>query len=303
MLYLLVAAIATAAAAYFFVNYLFARSSFKRATFIQRANATIQESKKLEKTLTLAQRRRRWALRHGWSGSFAPIVAAAGFLYLLTVVGFVAFGISSVTAAALAIPACAIVAAMLIRTFEDKRRFRFRQQLLQAMNLLAAQLESGVGAERGLNAIVNQIDNPLGEELEQALTETRAGKDLIEALRDLGERYPSRALTMLVSALEIDRKIGGQLGPVLRQAAATLEREFELTNEAQAEISQTRSEFFIVAAIILGICVVMITGSGATGGAVFTAPIGIIAMTLVGGNFVIGVIRVLGVLRRAKGRS
>ena len=298
-----IAAIAVAAFAYFFVSYLFSRSAYKRATLIQRANATIDEAKRREGKVSALDQLRIFLLRNGWAGNLGPVAAGAGFLYLSVTLVMVSLGISSAVAALAAAPACLGASMLAVRMLEDKRQARFRHQLLQLMNQLASQIESGVGVEKALGAIVPQLDNPLGEELERALNETRASKDLIEALGDIAERYQSRALTMLIASLEIDRKIGGSLSPVLRQAASLLEREFELTAEARAEIAQTRGEFYIVAGIILGICFYVMSSSGAVGRAAYSSAVGIVLLILAGANFLLGVLRVLGVLRRAKGRS
>jgi tight adherence protein B len=296
-----IAAIACAAFAFVLTTYLQSRRAWRQATFIQRTNAMIDDQRKEAGRVSPLVRWRAFVASKGWAGSMVPLATVAGFLYLLVVSILVIAGFNSVLAALLALPACLVTARITLRVRDEQRRARFRSQLLVMMNLLAAQIESGSGVERALGQIVSQLENPLGEELERVLAETRASRNLVEALGDLAVRYPSRAMTMFVSALDIDQKVGGVLGPVLRQASALLEREFELAAEGRAEVSQTRSEFFILIAGITGLAFLMITRSGAQGAAAYGSTIGMILMTLAASNFLFGIYRVTRLLRKASG--
>ena len=293
--------VASAAFVYFLISWVTSRNAYRKSTQIQRTNAVIEESRKLEARQSLQARLSSLAAAHGWQGSLSPLAAGFSFLYAAAILAFLALGLSSVLAFIGAIPVCIASVWIVIRTMAERRKARFRRQLLQALNLMAAQIESGSGPQRAMEQIVSQLEDPLGEELARVLAQAGASKDLIGALKDLEVRYPTRAMSMLTAALEIDRKNGGQLAPVLRQAAAVLEREFELTAEARAEVSQARSEFFIITAIILGICFFMISSTSSNGA--FTNFAGIVILFIFGGNFVWGIYRVMRTLGKARGQS
>jgi Flp pilus assembly protein TadB len=110
-------------------------------------------------------------------------------------------------------------------------------------------------------------------------------------------------LTMLIAAFEIDQQVGSKLGPVLRSAAATLDREFELNEETRAEVAQTRSEFYIVTGIILFICIYMFTIGGKIVDGAFSTPLGISVLTIFALNFAWGVFRITRILSKAKGSA
>lgn len=295
--------LAAAGAGYFFASWLFSVTSHRRATLIQRANATIAEAKRLEERQGFSGRLREMAAKRGWSGTLWPLVAGFLFLYVGVLLVTSAIGLNIVLALIVAVPLCLGASWVLVRRIDGRRKELFRRQLLQALDLLASQIEAGSGPQRALAQIVNQIDNPLGEELERTLAEASASKELIPALQDLYWRYPVKALAMLIAAFEIDQQVGSKLGPVLRSAAQTLSREFELTAEAQAEVSQTRSEFYIVTGIILFICFYTFTMGGPMVQGAFHSVAGIIVLTLAGLNFAWGIFRVSRVLSKAGGRS
>jgi Flp pilus assembly protein TadB len=296
-------ALAAAAAAYFIASWIFSQASHRRATLIQRANATIAEARRREDRPGLRAQLVQAASKRGWTGNLGPLVAGFLFFYFAVMLVLSLLGLNSIVALIVAVPVCVGIVWAIVRNLDERRQAKFRHQLLQALNLLASQIEAGSGPQRALAQIVNQLDNPLAEELENVLSEASASKDLIGALQDLYLRYPARSLTMLIAAFEIDQQVGSKLGPVLRSAAATLDREFELNEETRAEVAQTRSEFYIVTGIILFICIYMFTIGGKIVDGAFSTPLGISVLTIFALNFAWGVFRITRILSKAKGSA
>ena len=300
---LVVSAVAVGIFAYFFLSYIEAKRSYENASLVQRANAVIAESREKESRVPERERLRVWLSAHGWSGSVGPVLAGAGIGYIAVTLALLGLGVGSSGAYLLAAAGCVAISRWAFSFVEGRKQERFRRQLLQLLNLMAAQIEAGSGPQRAMEQIVGQIDEPLGSELRATLAEAGVSKDLIGALRDLERRYPSRALVMLIAALEIDQQNGGRLSPVLRQASATLGREFELSEEALAEISQTRAEFYGIVGIVLFIVMLMFTTSGSVGKETYSSGTGLVILLLAGANFGYGVVRVLRLFNKIKGRS
>ena len=232
-----------------------------------------------------------------------PLFVGATLMYALVMLIMIGLGLNAAVAGVLAVAVCFLTVWGILRAIVERKRRLFRRQLLQALTLMASQIEAGSGPKRALEQIVAQLEDPLGEELGAALAQTVASKDLVGALRDLSVRYPSRAFSMFIAAMEIDEMQGGSLAPALRQAAALLSRDFELVEEAQAELSQTRSEFFIVTGIIGFICVFMFEAGGQAAHDAYTSFIGIVILSIFIANFAFGIFRVLKLLSKAKGKS
>jgi tight adherence protein B len=294
--------LAVAGAAYFTVSWLTSSFTRRRATIIQRANATIAESQKRDRRVSLFKKLGVQAGKRGWKGSVTPLLIGAVFFYVACVLILNGLGMGSVVSFLVALPLCGALSWGVVRNLDERRQRAFRRQLLTALSMLASQIESGNSPQRALAMVSTQVESPLAEELEQVLADATTTKDLIAPLRELYERYPVRALSVLITAFEIDQQMGSKLSSVLHSASEALGKEFELVEEMRAEISQTRSEFYIVAGIILFICVYMIALSGALVGGAFTTPGGIIVLTLAGANFALGVWRVSRILARTRGR-
>ena len=62
-------------------------------------------------------------------------------------------------------------------------------------------------------------------------------------------------------------------------------------------MSQTRSEFFTIIAIMMFIIVTMVATGGEEVISSYTSPIGIVALILFGSNFILGIVRALRLLQ------
>lgn len=293
-------AIAGAAAAYFLVQYVLTRATYKKVakSRIQLAYMAIEEAEQSAEVSLRERLAGRLALA-GWYGGFAPILTSVGFLYAISVVGMYVVGFNQVLGAIVGVPACAALVSLVVMRITSRRRIMFQRQLMPALGMLASQIEAGNGAERALEQILPSLEDPLGAELEAALASTIT-VELVPALAQIGARYPSRAFTLFLAALEVDRLQGGSLAPALREASAMLQRQFELAEEAQAEVAQAKMEFYIVAGIVAMIAAAMLTSDDDVIRGAYTSPSGIVA---VGIGFLLalwGIYRALRVLRLAK---
>lgn len=297
----IILAIACAGSVYFVVQYLLTRHQYKKLaeSKVQLAYLAIEEGARqgrvgIRDSIDLRLR------RAGWVGGLAPVLISVGFLYAVCVLVLTTLGIPDIAGVVLGLPTCLLLIQLIVGQITERRKLAFQRQLMPALSMLAAQIEAGNGAERALEQILPSLEDPLGAEMQRALSAT-VTQELVPALTTIAERYPSRAFSLFLAALEVDRLQGGSLAPALREASAMLERQFELAEEAQAELSQSKMEFFVVTAIIAGIAAFMLGQDNPTIRDAYTSPVGLVA---VGGGmvlFVTGIWRAMRLLRSAKG--
>jgi Flp pilus assembly protein TadB len=181
----------------------------------------------------------------------------------------------------------------------------FNRQFLEALNLIANQLESGSGPQRAIEQVIPNLSDPLQTELSVAMDRALVSKDMVSSIAELQERYPSKALRLFVAALELNRDsaAGGRLEPSIRNAAGIMQAQFELSDETIAELSETRSEFLALIAVIGGIAVVMLTAGGSVSQQAYLTPLGLIATGLAVIWFGVGVFLSFRLLNRGRGDS
>lgn len=273
----------------------------RRMSRTERAQSALQESARRRSKGKLTDRIVWWAGSRGYTGSAGPLVLGFTVMYIVVSSALVLFGVAGVPGLVIALPITAVVVNGVAGKAAANRKAAFDRQLLEALTMLADQIESG-GIQSGLDHVARNIGNPLRTELVRTLDTAKASRDLVTPMRALSRKYPSKAFELFVAALEIDQDLGGRIEPALRQAAQTMRREFELVAEARAEVSQARMEFWGILAITGFILVVLFTAGGESSRDSLLSPIGVTVLTVCAINTAAGVWRGLGYLNRASGQ-
>lgn len=262
----------------------------------------VEEAYDEKDKVRLRQRLADYAVRQGYQGSALPITLALAFVFAVVAFGLNIAGLPQAIAIPVAIPVTVVVVMLIVSTIAQQRRKVFSKQLLDALRLMANSLESGKGVNQSLEQAVGASENPFRSELTAALSTNLATKNLIEALKPVGRRYPSKAWDLFMSALEVDQLIGGTLSPALRQAAELLQEEFTLQAKSQTLLASAKMAFWVVLGVIVVVAWVMINGMGDFAKGSYSNPVAVIALVAVFGNFLFGVYRVLRVFNTAGGK-
>lgn len=132
---------------------------------------------------------------------------------------------------------------------------RHMRRVADAMPGLALMLGSAVAAGLSLRqAIVRAARDtppPLGPELQRVTTELALGGRVDDALSRLGERLPDPDLALLVTAILVQRRTGGDLARALRDMSSRLEERRRLAREVRGATAQARATAWMVAALPL----------------------------------------------------
>lgn len=107
-----------------------------------------------------------------------------------------------------------------------KRIGKLQEQLPDLLMVLASSLRAGHSFLQALDTATKEIGEPAAGELGRALAEIRLGRNVEDALNALAARIGSQDLEWAITAIEIQRKVGGNLAEVLETVSKTIrERE------------------------------------------------------------------------------
>lgn len=279
--------------AFFAMRWIQLRSGYKAMSATEQRYAEItaaaqQNRKKSGGRWALLRRRLR---ETGWPADLFTMVALTGFAFLTAAVALRIVGASEWLAVLAAAPVAAAATWMVFRIVSNRRVAQVNQQMITMLDLMVAQVRGGVGAERALMLVVPSLPDPLKSEMAAVVDRTSAGSNLIDELTALSQKYPSRAFSLFIAALEMDRSDGSPLEPALTQASDMLKRTFALQSEARAELSSTRWEFIGVTAVICAIAVKMVADTTSSGDHVYSTPIGFALLAAGAANVVWGIVR------------
>jgi tight adherence protein B len=179
--------------------------------------------------------------------------ALAGFLVYVLLGQVLLFAIAAVIFGSLIPPIYLSVAA--------RRRLRaFEDQLSQTLNLWVNALRSGYSVLQSMEAIATELPPPVSTEFERVVQEVRLGLSVPQALYNMLRRMPSDDLDLVVTAVNIQREVGGNLAEVLDTISFTIRERVRIKGEIRTLTAQGRLSGWIVsllpiflAFILLGI--------------------------------------------------
>jgi tight adherence protein B len=133
-----------------------------------------------------------------------------------------------------------------IRSRSRRRLQTFEKQLPVALQVMSTSLKSGFGIMEAVSTVVREMDAPLATEFERLLDETRIGGSFEDGMHAMVERIDSPDLRIVARALEIHRRVGGDLAAILDQVAETMREREELRGHIIALTAQQRLGGMIV---------------------------------------------------------
>jgi tight adherence protein B len=134
-----------------------------------------------------------------------------------------------------------------VQLLAGRRRRKVMSQLPDTLQLLSGSLRAGYSLMQGVEAVSQEIDDPMGYELRRIVAESRLGRALEEALQDTADRMGSDDFSWAVMAIRIQREVGGNLAELLDTVAETMIARERLRREVRALTAEGR-----ISAIILG---------------------------------------------------
>lgn len=185
-------------------------------------------------------------------GEYYMIRWACAFVFFLApfVFGFAVFNLGIATV-------LGVVGYMLPRQWVNGRRKKradhISAQLVDLLGMISNSLKSGYGLMQSFEFAGRQLPDPLGQEIRRMLRESTLGLSAEQALFALGARLDSRDLDMVLTAINIQRSVGGNLAEILDKVAFTM-RERE---RIRGEISTLTSSQKMTGIVIGGLPIFM----------------------------------------------
>ncbi|MFJ4339256.1 type II secretion system F family protein [Streptomyces sp. NPDC088915] len=139
----------------------------------------------------------------------------------------------------------------------QKRTEAFINQLPELTRLLANATQAGLALRTALAMACEELEDPAREELRRVADQLAVGHSLEDALNELGERLPSRELTVLLTTLILSSRAGGTIVTSLRNLTDTLEERKETRREVRTILSQVRMTAIMVPVLGVGFLLVI----------------------------------------------
>jgi tight adherence protein B len=127
------------------------------------------------------------------------------------------------------------------------------QQLPEALTIVSNGLRAGYSFPQAMSVVGREMGPPIGEEFSRAIWENQMGKPLEEVLHNLGERAGNEDLNLMITALLIQRQVGGNLAEILDNISQTIRERVRIKGEIKTLTAQGRLSALIIILLPLGV--------------------------------------------------
>lgn len=172
----------------------------------------------------------------------------------------------------------ALVGFFLPRMYISRRRQgrvdKLNAQLPEALTQVSNSLKAGFGLLQSLDLTAQQMQHPVSTEFKRTIYEMNMGSTPEKALQDLAERSGSYDLDIVVTAILVQRTVGGNLSEILDKVAETMRERTTIRGEIKTLTAQQKMTGLVIGLLPLGVVGLLMVMSPDYMGLLFTATMG-----------------------------
>ena len=157
--------------------------------------------------------------------------------------------------------------------YRQRRRLKnFGAQLPDTITLLANSLRAGSSFLQGIELVTREAQPPISEEFERVVREMSLGVALQPALNNLSRRVASEDVELMVTAINIQSQVGGNLATVLDSIAFTIRERIRIQGEIQTLTAMQRYSGYVITLLPVGLGAILMLISPSYFGRMFANP-------------------------------
>jgi tight adherence protein B len=155
----------------------------------------------------------------------------------------------------------AIVGGLLPLLYLKQRRRRrismFEEQFPEGIDLMGRAIRAGHPLSAGIRMVSEETKDPIASEFRQIFEEQRFGLPFEEALLGLADRNELADVRIFVTALLVQREVGGNLAEILDKISQTIRARFTIRRQLRVYTAQGRLSGYVLGAmpIVVGLAI------------------------------------------------
>lgn len=129
------------------------------------------------------------------------------------------------------------------------RRNAFTEQLCDCLTTVANALRAGYSFQQAVEVVSKEMEPPISEEFARVTQDVSMGINLDDALEQMAKRVDSSDFDLVVTAVLIQREVGGNLAQVLDSISDTINERIRMKREISALTAQGRLSAVVLLAL------------------------------------------------------
>jgi tight adherence protein B len=135
----------------------------------------------------------------------------------------------------------------------SSRLIAFETQLPDTLSLWTNALKSGYGVLQAMEAVAKDAGEPTKTEFQRVVQEVQLGIDVGDAFDHMLDRVESEDLDLVITAVNIQREVGGNLAEILGVIGSTIRERIKLKGEIRVLTAQGRITGYLISFLPLGL--------------------------------------------------
>ena len=140
---------------------------------------------------------------------------------------------------------------------KSRRLIKFDEQLPDMINLMVNGLRAGYSTMQAMEAVSKELPAPICDEFRRVVQEMQIGVTMEKALENLVRRIPSADLDFVITAINVQREVGGNLAEILDIISHTIRERIRIKGEIRVMTAQVIYSGRILALIPFFIVVIL----------------------------------------------
>jgi len=191
----------------------------------------------------------------------ADLKLTVGEFYALTVILVIGSGVATYVLrrdfifAAIVCVVAFFAPRVYVNIARGRRLKAFNNQLGDTINLMVNGIRAGYSVLQAMEAVSKEMGPPVADEFGRVVREVQLGLTVEHAMSNMLRRVPSDDLDMMITAINVQREVGGNLAEVLDSISYTIRERVRIKGELMAMTGQSRISGYMVGMVPVALAV------------------------------------------------
>jgi tight adherence protein B len=151
------------------------------------------------------------------------------------------------------------IPAIIVKNMITMRKARFNSQITDGLMILSSCLKGGLSLLQSIEALVEELPQPISQEFGLILRENKMGIALEESFENLNRRMPSEELNLLTTAILVARETGGDITLLFGKLIGTIRAKIKLNENVATLSMQGRIQGVVMSGLPIGFAILVVS--------------------------------------------
>jgi tight adherence protein B len=146
---------------------------------------------------------------------------------------------------------------LILKRAISQRRMNFGKQLVDVLVLMTGAVRAGYSLPQSIEVVSKEMKAPASDEFRRVRHEIGLGLSLTQALANLVARMENDDLYLVVTAININSQVGGNIVTMLEAVSSTIRERVRLFSEVRVLTAQQRFGSYVLTFLPIGMAAAM----------------------------------------------